>query len=329
MKYLLIFIFIGLVVYLNREAETDSPSPWILDKTTVLLEPSLSQCEDLRHSTLSETSSLYNFSSCFPYEQISSGGIVKLRFLHRPELFVNDKKVNVFTKKEKNDWLVLMPVSLYKGAESLRFISETSSMYQLHLIDLKPSNYSEQHINVKNKEFVRASEKTLKRIEKESALKREAFSRFTKIYIDKLKMIKPLDSQLRHDFGRRRFFNGVPKNPHAGIDLSGKKGDKIRAPLSGSVILLENLFYNGNMLLLDHGQGLFTAYSHLSKFLKEDGDWVRQGEYIGEVGSTGRATGPHLHWSVYLGGEPVNPDLFLDLRETPAFEISNKAKANS
>ncbi len=104
----------------------------------------------------------------------------------------------------------------------------------------------------------------------------------------------------------------MAKNPHAGIDLSGKKGDKIKAPLSGEIILLGNLFYNGNMLLIDHGQGLITAYSHLSKFSKKEGSWVKQGEVIGEVGATGRATGPHLHWSVYLNGEPINPDLFLE-----------------
>jgi len=231
--------------------------------------------------------------------------------------------------KEKTDWLVLLPVSLYKGTDTLRFTSETSSIYQLHLINLKEPNYPTQYIRVKNKEFAIASKKTLKRIEKESALKKEAFKRFTKIYIKELKMLRPLDSKLRHDFGRRRFFNGVAKNPHAGIDLSGKEGDKIKAPLAGEVIILGNLFYNGNLMLLDHGQGLMTAYSHLSKYLKKDGDWVKQGEFIAEVGSTGRATGPHLHWSVYLGGEPVNPDLFLDFRKAPTLKVSNKSKRNS
>jgi len=252
--------------------------------------------------------------SDFPYEQRSPGGLIKLRFKNRPELFLNDVKIDVFTKKEKDDWLVLMPFSLYKEAETLRYTSSTSSIYQLHLIKLNEAKYPKQYINVKNREFVIASKKTLKRIDKESLLKKEAFSRFSKIYINDLKMIKPLDSKLRHDFGRRRYFNGVAKNPHAGIDLSGKQGDKIKAPLAGEVIILGELFYNGNFMMIDHGQGLITAYSHLSKFLKKDGDWVKQGEHIAEVGSTGRVTGPHLHWSVYLGGEPVNPDLFLDFR---------------
>jgi len=262
--------------------------------------------------------------SDFPKESRVPGGLVKLRFKHKPELFIGDEKLQVFSKKEKTDWLVLLPLSLYKGLEGIKLTSQTSSQYQLHLIKLKEAGYLKQYINVKNREFVIASKKTLKRIKKESALKKEAFKRFSKIYNDDLKMIKPLDAILRHDFGRRRFFNGVSKNPHAGIDLSGKRGDKIRAPLGGEVIILGNLFYNGNLMLLDHGQGLITAYSHLSKFLKKDGEWVRQGEFIAEVGSTGRATGPHLHWSVYLGGEPVNPELFLDFRESPTLEVGKK-----
>jgi len=245
-------------------------------------------------------------------EQRSSGGLVKLHFKNKPELFHKGKKLNVFIKKNKTDWLVLLPLSLYKDTRQLRLTSNTSSLFQVHLLNLEPDNYETQYINVKNKQFVQASKKTLQRIKKDSALKHKTFARHTRLYIRDLKMIKPLDSKLRHDFGRKRFFNGVPKNPHAGIDLSGRKGDKIKAPLSGTVILLGNLFYNGNMMIIDHGQGLMTAYSHLSKYLKEDGDWVKQGEFIAEVGSTGRATGPHLHWSVYLGGEPVNPDLFLE-----------------
>ena len=290
MKYILFFIALFVLFFFYDDKE-DSSS---------LQAPSHSL------ETISQT------SSEFPREQRTPGGIVKLHFKNRPEFFLNNKKMDVFTKKNKTDWLVLLPLSLYKGLDTLRYTSETSSIFQVHLIAPQPDNYKTQYINVKNKEFVKASKKTLERIERDSALKHKNFAKFTRLYNQDLKMIKPLDSKLRHDFGRKRFFNGVAKNPHAGIDLSGKKGDKIKAPLAGTVILLGNLFYNGNMMLIDHGQGLITAYSHLSKYLKQDGDWVKQGEYIGEVGATGRVTGPHLHWSVYLGGEPVNPDLFLE-----------------
>lgn len=267
--------------------------------------------------------------SSFPSEQLSPGGIAKLYFNERPDIYINNVKQDVFTQKLEKNWLVLLPLSLYKEPGTLRVVSRTSTAIEVHLISSKPFKYQEQHLNVKNKEFVTASKNTLKRIKRESSLKKEKFARYTRLYIQDLKMIRPLDSKLRHDFGRRRFFNGVSKNPHAGIDLSGKAGDKIKAPLSGTVIILGDLFYNGKMMLIDHGQGLITAYSHLSKIYKKDEDWVKQGEYIGEVGSSGRVTGPHLHWSVYLHGTPVNPDLFLEFGKTPASEVSYQTKADS
>ena len=248
----------------------------------------------------------------YPNEQLSPGGIAKLYFKERPDIYINNVKQDVFTKKMGKRWLVLLPLSLYKKPETLRVVSQTSTMLQVHLISLKPSDYEKQYIKVKNREFVRASNETLKRIKRESALKKEKLRRHTRSYIDDLKMIKPLDSPLRHDFGRRRFFNGVPKKPHAGIDLSGKEGDRIKASLSGTLHVLGDLFYNGKMILIDHGQGLMTGYSHLSKIYIEDDTWVKQGEFIGEVGQSGRVTGPHLHWSVYFHGQPVNPDLFLE-----------------
>ncbi len=248
----------------------------------------------------------------YPREQLSSGGLVKLYFNERPDIYINDKKVNVFSLKQEEGWLILIPISLYKESKVLILESKTTDKSQIHTIKLHKADYQVQHIKVKNREFVKASKKTLSRIYKESALKKQSLELFSHLYCKNLKMIKPLNSKLRHDFGKRRFFNGVAKNPHAGIDLSGKKGDKIIAPLSGEVIILGNLFYNGNMLLINHGQGLITAYSHLSKFSKKDGSWVKQADVIGEVGSTGRVTGPHLHWSVYLGGEAINPDLFLE-----------------
>jgi len=264
----------------------------------------------------------------FPKEQLSPGGIAKLFFKEKPEIFINGEKQKVFLQERENDWMLLLPLSLYKKPQALTFVSKTSSAKKRHLIALKPSVYPVQYIEVKNKEYVKPSKKNSKRIERDFLVKKENFSRHTPLRIKSLKMIKPLDSELRHDFGRQRFFNNVPKSPHAGIDLSGKTGERIRAPLSGWVVLLGDLFYNGKMMLIDHGQGLITAYSHLSKIYKPNGYWIDQGEFIAEVGSSGRVTGPHLHWSVYLNGEPVNPDLFLDFGKTPSLEVSDQTKSD-
>ena len=98
------------------------------------------------------------------------------------------------------------------------------------------------------------------------------------------------------------------------LDIRGNVGREIVAPKTGRVVMAEQHFYGGNKIILDHGGGLFTAYSHLNEFEVNQGDIVIQGDIIGYVGMTGRVTGPHLHWEVYLNEERINPELLIDLK---------------
>jgi len=249
----------------------------------------------------------------YPKEKFCHGGIVKLYFDEKPTIYINNKKQKIFLQELDKKYKVLLPIYLYSKKDIFEFFSKTASKKQNHQIRLQDCNYKKQYIKVKNKEFVKPKKKkTVKRVSKDFLIKQKNLAKHTKLHVESLQMIKPLNSKLRHDFGRKRFYNNIPRSPHAGIDLSGKKGTKIKAALDGEVILLGNLFYNGNMVLIDHGQGLITAYSHLSKIYKATGYKIKKGEFIGEVGMSGRATGPHLHFSVYLNGQPVNPDLFLE-----------------
>ena len=125
--------------------------------------------------------------------------------------------------------------------------------------------------------------------------------------------IAPVDNVITSKFGKRRFINGNPRSPHMALDLRGVVGKEIFAPMAGKVVMAEEHFYGGNKIILDHGGGLFTAYSHLNKFNVEEGESVEQGAIIGFVGMTGRVTGPHLHWEVYLNEERINPELLVDL----------------
>ena len=117
----------------------------------------------------------------------------------------------------------------------------------------------------------------------------------------------PLTTQPSSNFGSRSVFNGQPRSPHAGIDFSSPTGTLVTAPAAGTVVLAGDLFFTGNTVIVDHGAGLYSLFAHLSSMTVGAGDIVGRGARLGRVGATGRATGPHLHWSVRLNGTRVDP----------------------
>lgn len=111
-------------------------------------------------------------------------------------------------------------------------------------------------------------------------------------------------------FGSQRILNGKPRSPHNGTDIAALEGTIIKAPADGVVALVhEDMFYTGKTLMLDHGYGLTSVYAHMSALLVSEGDLIKQGTPIGEVGKTGRATGAHLHWGVTLNRIHLDPAL--------------------
>jgi murein DD-endopeptidase MepM/ murein hydrolase activator NlpD len=109
------------------------------------------------------------------------------------------------------------------------------------------------------------------------------------------------------NFGHRRIFNNEPRSPHSGADLAANSGTPILASSGGQVILAKDLFFSGNAVFIDHGASIFTTYLHLSEIFVKAGDVVEKGQLIGNVGSTGRVTGPHLHWGARIKNARVDP----------------------
>jgi murein DD-endopeptidase MepM/ murein hydrolase activator NlpD len=112
-------------------------------------------------------------------------------------------------------------------------------------------------------------------------------------------------------FGSRRVINGQPRSPHSGADYSAKAGEPILAVADGEVALADEHFFAGNSVFVDHGDGLISMYFHMSRILVQEGEIVRRGQVIGEVGATGRVTGPHLHFGLRWHGARIDPALLL------------------
>ena len=132
--------------------------------------------------------------------------------------------------------------------------------------------------------------------------------------------MQPVSGRISGRFGGQRVMNGRKMNPHAGTDIAASIGTPVAAAGDGKVVLAAgNLFYSGNVVVIDHGYGLQTIYAHLNKITAQKGQEVKKGEIIGEVGKTGRVTGPHLHWGASLKGIRFNPFSLLRLgrSETP------------
>ena len=117
----------------------------------------------------------------------------------------------------------------------------------------------------------------------------------------------PASGPITGVYGSQRILNGVPKWPHYGVDVGGPTGTPVYAPVDGIVTLAEDLYYSGNTLIMDHGMAVFSTFLHLDSISVEVGDMVKQGEQIGTIGATGRATGPHLDWRINLGKMRLDP----------------------
>lgn len=126
---------------------------------------------------------------------------------------------------------------------------------------------------------------------------------------------RPVPGTVSSQFGLKRVFNGQPRGEHKGLDLRGAQGTPIKACADGVVALVDDLYYSGNTVYLNHGEGVFSAYLHMSKPLVKPGETVKRGQVIGLVGATGRVTGPHLHLSVLAQGQSVDPLPLLESRQ--------------
>ena len=221
----------------------------------------------------------------------------EIRFGNQPVFTVNGKAI------------IGVPISQEPGEAAIDFRLENLSKKEIFRIQKK--NYTEQRITLADTKMVSPPVRELERIRKESAAQKAVYASFTPQIDLSQGFIMPLEGRKTSLYGHRRFFNDVPRSPHSGLDIAAPTGTPIVAPGPGRVALRGDFYFNGKTILLDHGQGLITMYCHMSEYMVEEGEFIDQGQMLGLVGSTGRSTGPHLHWSVSLNNFRIDPLEFL------------------
>ncbi len=163
---------------------------------------------------------------------------------------------------------------------------------------------------------------SLKRIGLEREKVKEVFAAYTPERLWAKSFIVPVDGIVTGAFGSKRILNGQPRNPHSGEDISAPLGTPVKATNDGNVKMVDDHFFSGTSVILDHGLGLYTMYFHLETAQVKEGMRVERGQILGTVGQSGRATGPHLHWGAWLNGSRVNPFALTKLPiEAPAAKM--------
>ena len=160
---------------------------------------------------------------------------------------------------------------------------------------------------------VNPSKKNIKRARKEARRVKQVYASGSIEGLWSGEFQPPMDSKITSAFGNQRLFNGELKSYHNGVDFRAPVGTPVFASNSGVVKLAEDLFYSGKVVILDHGNTIFTIYAHLSKIEVTAGRQVEKGQKLGLTGATGRVSGPHLHWGVKVNGTAVNPIQFVQV----------------
>lgn len=252
-------------------------------------------------------------SQQLPTSQSTPGGAIILDLGPRESEIsaatFNDVPVAILPDNDRWKALVGIPLSSKPGSHRIE-VTRANGNIETVQFQVEHKAYDEQYITIKNKRKVNPNETDMVRIKNDRVTIANA-KRYRHPEMLATRLDPPIEGVRSSSFGSRRFFNKQPRRPHGGMDLAAPSGTPVYAPGDGYVIETGDFFFSGKCIFVGHGLGLQTFYAHLSAIDVEPGQYVTRGQKIGEVGATGRVTGPHLHWSVGLNRTWVDPELFL------------------
>ncbi|HEY6095286.1 MAG TPA: peptidoglycan DD-metalloendopeptidase family protein [Gallionellaceae bacterium] len=260
----------------------------------------------LAHASLPQSSSVPGGVAVVPLGSAAASA-------SKPQTWLDKQPVLVTSDHDQWYAVVGLPLDMAPGAHELNVRIGKEATTRSFVVHAK--RYPEQHIKLKDKSKVELSAADLARAEREIAVIKELKGHWSDAPDTDLAFIVPAEGRLASRFGLRRFFNGEARLPHAGLDMAVNIGTPVKASARGKVLAVDDYFFNGKTVFVDHGNGLITMYCHLSRIDVQAGEAVSKGQRLGLSGKTGRATGPHLHWSVILNGAMVDPELFVPARK--------------
>lgn len=207
------------------------------------------------------------------------------------------------------EWRALIGIDLVvapgKHAVSIKARSGENEVEATYDLVVKPRRFATRRLQV-DEALVNPPAVMLDRIQQEAAELAQLWNQSAAEPLWTGPFVSPVPDRADSSFGTRSVFNGEPRSPHSGTDFLSPAGTPIKAPNAGRVVLARTLYFSGNTLVIDHGLGLLSLFAHLSAFGVREGDVVSTGQIVGNVGATGRVTGPHLHWAVRANGSRVD-----------------------
>jgi murein DD-endopeptidase MepM/ murein hydrolase activator NlpD len=265
-----------------------------------------------------------------PRVAVVPGGVVTFKLAGAPDelpaVAFNGRPVMVV--RQNDMWLAILGIGLaIEPGEHHIDVRQPGGGEQKLPFTVTAKAYATQQLKVPPSQVNLSPEDTA-RVKRETEKVRAALDAFTAGAPSTLRLDPPVPGRRSSSFGLRRMFNGESRNPHSGMDIAAPTGTPIKAPLAGRVVDVGQYFFNGGNVIVDHGQGLATMYCHLSKIRVEVGQELKRGDVLGDVGATGRVTGPHLHWGVSLNGAMVDPALFIPppapAKKKPAAKVTDR-----
>ena len=211
-------------------------------------------------------------------------------------------------REDGRTWQVLVGIDLdvKAGTHPVQVDAGTAASRVTYPLAVKPRRFPTRTLRV-DPNLVNPPPQEMERIAREAAQLRLLWAAPPSGKLWGGPFVRPVPDEANSSFGTRSFYNGEARSPHSGTDFLSPTGRPVKAPNAGRVVLAGQLYFTGGTIVIDHGLGVFSLFAHLSAVGVSEGDVVKTGDVVGEVGATGRVTGPHLHWTSRVGGARVDP----------------------